>query len=53
MQTTRPVVTVRPTPAAPIPLWEAHRLFTEPQYADGQPEPADRGEDDELEQSAA
>lgn len=37
MQPTRPVVTVRPVPAMPMPLWEAHRLFVEAQYADGQP----------------
>lgn len=37
MQPNRPVATVRPAPAAPIPLWEAHRVFREPQYTDGQP----------------
>jgi hypothetical protein len=59
MQPTRPVATVHPAPAAPapIPLWEAHRLFREPTYADGQPyEPpaaADDGEGDDLECPAA
>lgn len=57
MQTIRPVVTVRPAPAAPIPLWEAHRVFVEPQYVDGQPydepAPVDDIEDDDLERPAA
>lgn len=57
MQTTRPVVTVHSAPAAPIPLWEAHRLFAEPQYTDGQPydqlATTDNGEDDDLEHPAA
>ena len=37
MQTPRPVATVRPATPTPIPLWEAHRLFLEPRYTDGQP----------------
>ena len=57
MQISRPVATVRPATPTPIPLWEAHRLFLEPRYTDGQPydQPlaADRLEDDDIDSLAA
>lgn len=44
----RPVTTIRPAPIAPQPAWEAHRVFQEPTYLDGQPYTNDH-EDDEPE----
>lgn len=35
MQTSRPITTLRPRPAAPEPQWQ--HLFLEPIYADGLP----------------
>ena len=43
----RPVTTIPRQPIAPKPLWEAHRVFQEPTYLDGQPYTND--EDDEQE----
>ena len=43
----RPVTTIPRQPIAPMPLWEAHQVFREPTYLDGQPYTND--EDDEHE----
>ncbi|CAM5493091.1 MULTISPECIES: hypothetical protein [Streptomyces] len=44
MQTSRPVTTLRPRPAAPEPQWRG--LFLEPIYADGLPYETAAGADE-------